>query len=78
MQDSTARMIGTVGIWLSLAIILAFGVFRANWSGDGPMFVMLLIVVILCLAATVSTAFIWKSRHLSSSQGPSAGDRPAV
>jgi hypothetical protein len=71
-------MVGTVGIWLSLAIILAFGVFRANWNGSAPMLVMLLIVFALCLAATVSTAFIWKGQHLSSPPPPSTGDRPGT
>ena len=76
MQDSTARMIGTVGIWISLAIILAFGVFRMNWSGDGPMLAMFLIVIALCGAATISTAFVWRSGPLSPpSRG---GDRPGM
>jgi hypothetical protein len=62
MQDSTARMIGTVGIWLSVSITLAFGVFRMNWSGDGPMFVMALIVVAILIAAVIATALVWKKR----------------
>lgn len=61
MQDNVARMIGTVGIWISVAIILAFGVCRMNWHGEGSMVVMLLVVVAICLAATHSTKIIWKS-----------------
>ena len=72
MQDNLARMIGTIGIWLSVAITLAFGVFRMNWNGDGPMFVMFLVVAVICGAAAISTRFIWKSQRHHLPPGPPA------
>ena len=59
MQDSTARTISTVGIWAAQAIIMAGGVFQHSWNGDGALFVLALTVVMVCAAATISTAFVW-------------------
>jgi hypothetical protein len=61
MLDNTARTIGTVGIWLSAAIIMAFGLCRMNWSGDSAQITFLLSIAIVCGAAVVSTRFIWKA-----------------
>ncbi len=33
LGDNSARTISTVTIWLSIAIILTFGVFRLSWNG---------------------------------------------
>ena len=63
MQETTARTIATVGIWLSAAIILAFGVFRFNWNGDEALVVLLFTVIAVCGAATISTAFVWIGRR---------------
>ena len=59
MTDNTARMVGTVGIWLAVAVILTFGVFRTNWNGDSAMLGMVLSVAIICGAAAVSTTAVW-------------------
>jgi ABC-type maltose transport system permease subunit len=59
MGEGMARAIGTVGIWLAVSIILAFGVFRLNWNGDSAMLILLLIVVMVCTAASISTAAVW-------------------
>lgn len=61
MQDNVARMIGTVGVWLSVSIILAFGICRMNWNGEGSMIIMLLIITAICIAATQSTKIIWNA-----------------
>ena len=63
MHDNTAKTIATVGIWLSVAIILAFGVFRFNWNGDSALFVLAMCVLAICGAATISTAVIWVGRR---------------
>jgi hypothetical protein len=68
MRDTTARALGTIGIWISVAVILAFGVFRINWNGDSALFAMFLTVVVICGGATISTAAVWgwgRSRHVS-------------
>lgn len=59
MSETTGRTIGTVGIWIAVAVILAAGVFRMNWNGDVAMLLMLFVVVVICTAASVSTAAIW-------------------
>jgi len=59
MSEATARAVGTVGIWVAVSVILAFGVFRANWNGDIALVIMLTTVVIVCGAASISTAAIW-------------------
>jgi hypothetical protein len=59
MIDSTAKTISTVGIWMAVATILTFGVFRTNWNGAG-MIVLLIVVVAICAAAGVGTAAVWR------------------
>jgi len=59
MSEPAARAVSTVGIWLAVAIILAFGVFNHSWNGDGAVFVLLIIVVAVCAAAGISTAAVW-------------------
>jgi hypothetical protein len=59
MSEATARAIGTVGIWAATAVILAFGVFRVNWNGDTAMFMMFMVVILICGAASISTAAVW-------------------
>jgi hypothetical protein len=62
MLSDTARMIGTVGIWFAVAVILTFGVFRIDWSGEGAMFIMVTVVAIVCGAAALSTVAVWRGR----------------
>lgn len=71
MRDSTARAISTVGIWLAVATILTFGVFHVNWDGIGILALMI-IVLIICTAAGISTAAVWG--QLGSSHQGSAKD----
>jgi hypothetical protein len=56
--DNSARMISTVALWLSVAVILTFGVFRMDWTGAAGMSVLLILVVFICVAATATTAMI--------------------
>jgi hypothetical protein len=58
LGDNSARTITTLAVWLSVGIILTFGVFRAHWTGAAGMSVLLILVVVLCIAATVTTAMI--------------------
>jgi hypothetical protein len=59
MNEVTGRTIGTASIWIAVAVILTFGVFRMNWNGDLAMLFLLIIAVTLCAAAGISTAAIW-------------------
>jgi len=51
------------GLAVVIVIILAFGVFRFNWNGDEALIVLLLTVIAVCGAATLSTAVIWVGRR---------------
>ena len=73
MLDNTARMIGTVGIWTSFAVVVAFGLCRMNFS-DGGQFLTALFFV--CVAVVLATAAVWfrsgKSHARSASVQPVA------
>jgi hypothetical protein len=62
LGDNSARTISTITIWLSIAMILTFGVFRLNWTGTAGLSVVLLIVALVCSAATITSAIVcgWK------------------
>ena len=55
MTSEIARTIATSAVWISTAIILAFGLFRMN----GPIELFLFGTLFVMLGATASTAFIW-------------------
>lgn len=63
MGEDTAKAVGTVGIWVATAVILAFGMFRMNWNGDTAMFMMFMVVILVCGAASISTAAVWGWRR---------------
>ncbi len=58
LSDNSARTIATVTIWLSIAMILTFGVFRMNWTGAAGLSAVLIIVAITCSAATIVSAMV--------------------
>jgi hypothetical protein len=69
--DNSARTIATIALWLSVATVLTFGVFRTHWTGAAGMSVLLILVVVICSTATATTAMIcgWRpwvrTRNLS-------------
>jgi len=62
LGDNSARTISMITIWLSIAMILTFGVFRLNWTGTAGLSVVLIIVALICSAATITSAIVlgWK------------------
>ena len=60
MVDGTARMIGSVGIWLSMAVVLGFGVCRMNFDSP-PTFILALMIV--CGSAVVATWIVWRGHR---------------
>lgn len=62
LGDNSARTISTIAIWLSIAMILTCGVFRLNWTGASGLSVVLIIVALICSAATITSAIVfgWK------------------
>ena len=62
LGDNSARTISTITIWLSIAMILTFGVFRLNWTGAAGLSVVLIVVALICSAATIASAIVfgWK------------------
>ncbi len=59
-MNDISKAIATTGIWISVAIILAFGVFRMNFSGDGSFVLLIVIPSIVLGCATTSTRYVWK------------------
>lgn len=59
LSENSARTMSTIALWLSVAVILTFGVFSVQWIGGEGMSVLLLVVVVICLAATTATAMIF-------------------
>ncbi|MEX1228860.1 MAG: hypothetical protein WEB58_01395 [Planctomycetaceae bacterium] len=76
LGDNSARTIATITIWLSIAVILTFGVFSVNWTGTAALCVVLIIVAIICSAATLTSAIVcgWKP-WIRSSHNASETDR---
>lgn len=58
LSDNSARTIATITLWLSVATILTFGVFRMHWTGAAGMSVILIIVAVICATATAATAMV--------------------
>jgi hypothetical protein len=77
MLDNTARVIATVGIWISFAIVMAGGVCRMGWNGDSAVFGLIVVVALICAAAAISTWFVWKSPPARDPLDPVDG-RPRV
>jgi hypothetical protein len=59
LGDNSARTISAITIWLSIAMILTFGVFRLNWTGASGLSVVLIIVALICSAATITSAIVY-------------------
>jgi hypothetical protein len=77
MLDNAARVIATVGIWISFAIVMAGGVCRMNFNGDSAVFGMIVVVALICAAAAISTWFVWKSPLARNPLDPT-DERPSV
>ena len=62
MSEHSARAIAAVAIWLSIGLILTFGLFRVNWTSSAAMAVMFALVIVIFAAATAGTALVcgWK------------------
>ena len=58
LGDNSARTISTITIWLSIAMILTCGVFRLPWTGAAGLSVVLIIVALICSAATITSAIV--------------------
>ena len=58
LGNNSARTISAVGIWLSVAFILTFGLFQTHWSGASAMVTLLFMVIFICAAATASIALL--------------------
>jgi hypothetical protein len=77
MTNNVARMIGTLGIWISFAIIMACGLCRMNFNGEGVQPTFLLAVAMVCLAAVGSTAIVWKGSRGEPPVIGAVDERPA-
>jgi hypothetical protein len=55
MSSELSKTIATCGIWLALAVIFTFGLFRDSVDG----FTAVVLAGIIMLGATVSTVAVW-------------------
>ncbi len=63
MNHELAKTISTCVIWLSIACILTFGIFKLNANGDLVVFLVLFCLPVLFVGGAVkATMEIWKSR----------------
>ncbi len=78
LGDNSARTISTVVLWLAVAMILTFGVFRTHWTGAAGLSVLLILVVVISVAATITTAMIcgWRP-WIRQNRCSEAGQTPA-
>ena len=72
LSENSARTMSTIALWLSVAVILTFGVFSNHWSGGEGLSVLLIIVVVICLAAVTATAMIFGWRPWVRKGAPTA------
>jgi hypothetical protein len=61
MNSELSKTISTCVIWLAVACILTFGLFKMNMSGDVAFIILFVIPAIMVLGAVGATAIIWKS-----------------
>jgi hypothetical protein len=60
MHPHTARTLSTCAIWIAVAVILTFGVFRMTWDGISGLFVLPMAILIICGMAGYATSEVWK------------------
>jgi hypothetical protein len=59
MNDSVAKLLATITVWIATACIFVYGLCQMNWSGQAViLFVVVSIVVAMC--AMGATAVIWR------------------
>ncbi|MDO3388244.1 hypothetical protein QWI17_20525 [Gilvimarinus sp. SDUM040013] len=58
MKNDIAKAISISSVWISIAIIFAFGIFDFNWTGGFSIIIMTTISVCVLLAAWLSTRSI--------------------
>jgi hypothetical protein len=69
MSSEMAKTISTVAIWLGMSVAITFGVSRMQV--DGP--IILISIVVLAIAATISTTVIWAPWTLKDQQPTARG-----
>jgi len=57
MSSELAKTISTCSIWLAMAVIFTFGLFKMN----GDAFFFIVATVILAGAAVAATALVWQT-----------------
>jgi hypothetical protein len=74
MNSELSKTISTSVIWLSVACILTFGVFKMNVSGDAlPILMLFVLPGAMIWGAVVATKIIWLSRGQDEMRADSAG-----
>jgi uncharacterized membrane protein len=79
MNSELSKTISISVIWLCVACILTFGVFKMNVSGDAlPVLMLFVLPAAMIWGAVAATKIIWLSRGQDQMRADSAGTlRPA-
>jgi hypothetical protein len=77
MSENSLRAIAAMAIWLSVSLILTFGVFRLDWEG-GAVSVLLILVTMVSAVATVSMAMVCGWKPWTPTSRKQTNDHPAA
>ncbi len=74
MNSELSKTISTSVVWLSVACVLTFGVFKMNVSGDAlPILILFCLPGAMIWGAVVATKVIWQARPEDKMRADSAG-----
>lgn len=75
MSNETSRTISTAAIWLSVTVILTFGICKMNFEDPlRSLLISFLLPLLIVVAATVATWILWRPRSASpGSPAPTPG-----
>jgi hypothetical protein len=74
MNSELSKTISTSVIWLCVACILTFGIFKMNVSGDAlPVLMLVCLPGAIIWGAVVATRIVWQSRPEDKMRADSAG-----
>ena len=72
MSSDIAKAIASLGIWISIAIILAFGLFKMNFASDGSSLLLLALTALVVGTAAYATHAVWKPEKKDKKETPPA------
>jgi hypothetical protein len=78
MNEYQARTISTAAIWISVAFLFIFGVFRFNWNGLLAGVLWTAVAIALAAAPAVATQAIWNRPPSKEARPDAPSEQPKV